>query len=73
MDNLATEGIERLKRREKWFIDQLANGGEGYHPMPDKHKCKFRNGDNCKAPNSDIRKKCWNKAADLGIKEEDHV
>lgn len=68
IDALRAE-VARLRAREEWLITQLAVGGEWFCPMPDEHKCSWRNIDSCHVPSSSKRKKCWRKAADMATRE----
>ena len=59
-----------LIKREKWLVQQLAEGGERFCPMPDGFQCSYKSGDNCSILSDKKRKDCWRKASENAVWDE---
>lgn len=56
-----------LIKREKWLVQQLAEGGEHYCPMPDDFQCKYKTGDKCNSLSDKKRQECWREASKTAV------
>ena len=59
-----------LIKREKWLVQQLAEGCEHYCPMPDDFQCKYKTGDKCNSLSDKKRKDCWREASEKATWDE---